>query len=241
MTVISLSRLPAGSWLYGLIVGALALHIAAACLAILAGYGAMGVRKGGNLHRRFGLVFVGSMAAMGLTATLLAVRIHQRGNIVAGLLAVYLVASAWITIRREPGRIGRAEVAAAFVPFGVATMMIVSGLQAAASPLGLDGYPAGPYFALALVAGLLLAGDLAVIRRGGVSGPRRLARHAGRMGFALFMAASFFFIGRQALMPIWLRGSAILYLLGLAPLAMTLYWLVRLRLGGRKARQPAPA
>jgi uncharacterized membrane protein len=241
MTAISLSNFPAGSWLYGLILALLALHICAAGVAILAGYGAMGVRKGDRPHRRFGLVFVGSMIAMGATASLLAVQIHQRGNIVAGLLAIYLVVSAWITVRREPGRIGRAEVAAAFVPFAVAALMVVSGLQAAASPVGLDGYPAGPYFALAFVAGLLLAGDVAVIRRGGVSGPRRLARHAGRMGFALFMAASFFFIGRQALMPIWLRGSAILYLLGLAPLAMTLYWLVRLRLGGRKARQPAPA
>jgi uncharacterized membrane protein len=241
MTAIALTHLLPGSWLYGLILALLALHIGAACVAILAGYGAMAVRKGGSLHRRFGLVFVGSMAAMGLTAALLAVRIHQRGNIVAGLLAIYLVASAWITVRREPGRIGRAEIAAAFVPLAVAALMIVSGLQAAASPLGLDGYPAGPYFALAFVAGLLLAGDLAVIRRGGVSGTRRLARHAGRMGFAFFMAASFFFIGRQALMPTWLRGSAILYGLGLAPLAMTLYWLVRLRLRGRKARQPAPA
>lgn len=241
MTAISLSHLPPASWLYGLILAALAVHIGAACVAIFAGYGAMGMRKGGSLHRRFGLVFVGSMAAMGLTASLLAVRIHQRGNVVAGLLAVYLVASAWITVRREPGRIGRAEIAAAFVPLAVAALMIVSGLQAAASPAGLDGYPAGPYFALAFVAGLLLAGDLAVIRRGGISGSRRLARHAGRMGFAFFMAASFFFIGRQALMPVWLRGSAILYGLGLAPLAMTLYWLVRLRFGGRKARQPAPA
>jgi uncharacterized membrane protein len=241
MTAISLSHLPAGSWIYGFILALLALHIGAACVAILAGYGAMGVRKGGALHRRFGLVFVGSMAAMGATASLLAVRIHERGNIVAGLLAIYLVASAWITVRREPGRIGRAEIAAAFVPFAVAALMIVSGLQAAASPAGLDAYPAGPYFVLAVVAGLLLAGDLAVIRRGGVSGARRLARHAGRMGFALFMAASFFFIGRQALMPTWLRGSAILYALGLAPLAMTLYWLVRLRFGGRKASRPAPA
>jgi uncharacterized membrane protein len=241
MTAISLTHLAAGSRLYGLILAALALHIGAACVAILAGYGAMGVRKGGKLHRRFGLVFVGSMIAMGLTASLLAVRIHQRGNIVAGLLAIYLVASAWITVRREPGRIGRAEVAAASVPFAVAALMVLSGLQAAASPVGLDGYPAGPYFALAFVAGLLLAGDVAVIRRGGISGARRIARHAGRMGFAFFMAASFFFIGRQALMPAWLRGSAILYGLGLAPLAMTLYWLVRLRFGGRKARQPAPA
>src|SRR3954454_21541917 len=100
MTPISLTHFPPGapSWLYGLILAALALHIAAACVAILAGYGAMGVRKGGKLHRRFGLVFIGSMTAMGVTASLLAVRIHERGNIAAGLLAVYLVVSAWITV-----------------------------------------------------------------------------------------------------------------------------------------------
>ncbi|MEA3061748.1 MAG: hypothetical protein QOJ94_1529 [Sphingomonadales bacterium] len=238
MIPISLSHLPAGNWLHGLILAALAVHIGAACAAILAGYGAMAVRKGGPLHRRFGLFFVGAMLAMAVTASFLALRIHERGNIAAGILAFYLVLSGWITVRREPGRIGRAERAAAFIPLGVAALMVLSGLQAAASPVGLDNYPAGPYFALAIVAGLLLAGDVAMIRRGGLSGNRRLARHAGRMGFAFFMAASFFFIGRQKLMPDWLRGAAILYLLGLAPLAMTLYWLVRLRF---RTPRPAPA
>ncbi|MEA3040319.1 MAG: hypothetical protein QOE79_2832 [Sphingomonadales bacterium] len=237
MTAISLSHLAAGSRLYGLILAALALHIAAACVAIFAGYGAMAVRKGAPLHRRFGLVFVGSMLAMAVTASFLALRIHERGNIAAGILAFYLVLSAWITVRREPGRIGQAERAAAGIPLGVAALMLLSGLQAAASPAGLDGYPAGPYYALAIVAGLLLAGDVAMIRRGGFSGTRRLARHAGRMGFALFMAASFFFIGRQKLMPEWMQGSAILYGLGLAPLGMTLYWRVRLRF---RAPRPAP-
>src|SRR4051794_20639824 len=213
MTPISLTHFPPGasSWLYGLIVAALVLHIAAACVAILAGYGAMVARKGGNLHRRLGLVFVGSMMAMAATATFLAVRIHERGNIAAGILAAYLVVSAWVTVRRAPGGIGRAEFAVALVPLAVAASMVLSGLEAAASPTGLDGYPAGPYYGLAAIAALLLAGDLAMIRRGGVSGARRLARHAGRMGFAFFMAASFFFLGRQKLMPAWLHGAAILY------------------------------
>src|SRR4051812_11181560 len=111
MTPISLTHLPPGapSWLYGLILAALAVHIGAACAAILAGYGAMAVRKGGSFHRRFGLVFVGSMLVMAVTASFLALRIHERGNIAAGILAFYLVLSAWITVRREPGRIGGAQ------------------------------------------------------------------------------------------------------------------------------------
>src|SRR3954470_15703516 len=102
MTPISLSHLQAASWLYGLLLVALAVHIGAACVAILAGYGAMAARKGSDLHRRLGLVFVACMLIMGATASFLAVRIHERGNVAAGALAAYLVASAWTTVRREP-------------------------------------------------------------------------------------------------------------------------------------------
>src|SRR3954451_1005374 len=109
MTPISLTHfLPAApSWVYGLILATLAVHIGAACAAIVAGYGAMAVRKGGNLHRRFGLVFVGAMLVMASTASSLAVRLHERANIPAAILAFYLVLRAWITVRPDPGRIGR--------------------------------------------------------------------------------------------------------------------------------------
>ena len=47
--------------------------------------------------------------------------------------------------------------------------------------------------------------------------------------FALFFAAGSFFIGQQKVMPLWMQGSPVLYVLGLAPLAFLIFWLIRVR------------
>ena len=49
------------------------------------------------------------------------------------------------------------------------------------------------------------------------------------MCFALFFAASFFFLGQQKVMPVFMHGSSILIVLALAPLAVMIFWLVRVR------------
>jgi hypothetical protein len=49
------------------------------------------------------------------------------------------------------------------------------------------------------------------------------------MCFAFFVATGSFFLGQQDIMPMTVRGSPILFVLGLAPLALMLFWLVRLR------------
>jgi peptidoglycan/LPS O-acetylase OafA/YrhL len=107
----------------------------------------------------------------------------------------------------------------------------------------LDGYPAPLYFTVAAIALFFASGGLRMIRSGGLTGARRLARHAGRMGFGLFLAAGSFFIGQQKVMPLWMHGSPILFVLGLAPLALTIFWLIRIRLTGRNRhpQQLAPA
>jgi hypothetical protein len=226
----SLSNLPPGSpvWLHLLVPGALVLHVGAGSLAALLGFAAMLVRKGGGLHRAFGIVFVLAMAVMAVMAVFLAFRISQRGNVGGGALAFYLVATAWMTVRRKEATIGRFEIVAFIGALGIAAMMLLFGVQAAASATGrLDGYPAAPYFATAALASLFAAFDLAMILRGGMSGTRRLARHLGRMGFAWFFAS---FIGLQKMTPAWMHGSRILLALGLAPLALTIFWLIRVRL-----------
>jgi hypothetical protein len=244
MMPLSLAHLAPGTaaWVYGLTLALLVLHIGGGGIAILSGFAAFAVGKGGRLHRLFGLVFVVSMLTMAVAATILASRIPQRGNIGGGLLVCYLVASAWLTVRRKPGTIGRLEIALCAAAAAIAVTIFLLGLQAERSPTGtLDGFPAGPFFALAGLAALFALLDVPMILRGGVSGARRTARHLGRMGLALFFASGSFFIGQQKVMPASIHGSPILYGLGLAPLGMTLYWLVRLRLGGRRARRLAPA
>jgi uncharacterized membrane protein len=49
----------------------LGVHIAAGFLALFAGGGAFGTRKGGRYHRRFGRIFVASMAVVSVSALVL--------------------------------------------------------------------------------------------------------------------------------------------------------------------------
>jgi hypothetical protein len=69
--------------------------------------------------------------------------------------------------------------------------------------------------------------------QGGISGSQRIARHLWRMCFALFFATSFFFIGQQKVMPVWMRGAPLLFVLGFAPLALLIFWLLRVRLAAK--------
>jgi hypothetical protein len=237
MKSLSIAHLPPDSpaWLLTLIIAALALHIGAGSVGILSGYTAILARKGARLHRRAGLAFVAAMASMGAIGSLLAIWIGQRGNVAAGTLAAYLVATGWMTVRTPQGRTGLFDRAACAFAAAIALLNLLWGFEARVAPGGkLDGYPAGPYFALALVASLFAWGDMRMLTRGGLAGARRLARHVGRMGLSLLMATSFLFVGQQKLLPAALHGSKILLLLGLAPLALTLFWLVRVRLPKRR-------
>lgn len=232
MTPLSLSHLPDGSpaWVRIAIIAALALHIGAGSVAILSGYAAILVRKGGGRHRRFGMIFVQSMMVMAAFATLLAVQIGQRGNVAGGLLFFYLVATAWMTVRRPANAVGRFEIIAFLFVLALVAVELGFAVQAWLSPNHrLDGYPIGPYLVLAAMTAFFALGDLRLIRRGGVSGTARLARHVGRMGFAFFAAAAFLFLGQRKIMPAWTHGSPILLALGFAPLVLTIFWLFRIR------------
>lgn len=237
---LSIAHIPEGSpaWFRAAVVAALALHIGAGAIAIVAGYGAMLVRKGGGRHRAFGRAFVLAMLLMAVLATLLAARIAQRGNIAAGLLFSYLVATAWMTVRRPPRTVGRFERGALLFVLALVALELGFALQAWLAPNHrLDGYPMGPYLALAVLTGFFAYGDWRLLRRGGLDGQARLTRHVGRMGFAFFAAAAFLFLGPRRVMPAWTHGSLLFLLLGFAPLALTIFWLVRLRRG----RAPAVA
>lgn len=241
---LSISHIPDGSptWFRAAVMIALALHIGAGGIAIIAGYGAMLVRKGGNRHRAFGFVFVLAMMVVASLATLLAMQIQQRGNVAGGLLFFYLVVTAWMTVRRPAGSVGRFETGAFLFVLALVAVELGFALQTWLSPNHrLDGYPMGPYLALAMLTALFAWGDLKLIRRGGVSGTARLARHVGRMGFAFFAAAAFLFLGQRKVMPAWTHGSPVLLALGFAPLALTLFWLIRLRLRARPRRVRAAA
>jgi hypothetical protein len=49
---------------------------------------------------------------------------------------------------------------------------------------------------------LAAVGDVRMLARGGITGARRIGRHAWRMSFGLFIATGSFFLGQQQVFPV---------------------------------------
>jgi uncharacterized membrane protein len=221
---------------------AMIVHIGAGSIGILSGAAALSVAKGERLHRAFGTMFFVSMLTMAALGAYLAVLMPQRGTVVVGLFTFYFVATAWVTVRRKEGSIGLFEKAGFLVALGAAATLLIFGVTAANSPTGqLDGAPPAIYYVFASFASFAAALDLKVILRGGVSGGQRIARHLWRMCFALFFAASSFFLGQQKVMPAFMHGSPILFLPEIAILGLMIFWLIRVRLANRFTRNAIAA
>src|SRR5437762_1785189 len=166
----------------------LSIHIAAGGLAIVVGAVALLVKKGGTIHRRSGLLFVYAMLVLGTTAALLGFRKSPTdGNVFGGLMTVYFVVTALMTVRPMSPWTRRINVAALTVAVGLALIDILGGVKAFNSPRGvLNGVPFLMFFFLAAVMILAAAGDVRIMRFGVPRGGSRLARHLWRMCFALF-------------------------------------------------------
>ncbi len=204
-------------------------HIAAGIIAVLAGYLAVGAPKGGRIHKLAGTWFFGSMLLLGVTAAILEpFRTPEPGSPAGGILVCYFVATSWMAARRRDGRTGKFEIIACAVALAGGALGMLSGIMGAETPAG-----RGPVFAFAavcLLAGLL---DLNVILRKAMTARQRIARHLWRMCFAFFIATGSFFLGQQDVLPAAVRGTAVLWVLALAPFGFMLFWLVRVRLGKR--------
>lgn len=227
----------------------LIVHISAGCLGILSGYAAVFLRKGGRLHRGFGTVFVLSMLTTSALALYLALFVPPTGaggappsaSASVATLTFYLAATAWLTVRRKAAGVGVFEYGALAGALAVAAALVIFGLHSASIPKErLQGFPMR-YYIFASFAAFGAALDLKVILRRGISGAPRIARHLWRMCFALFFAAAFFFLGQQRALPAFMRGSPLLFVPALAPLAFLIFWLVRVRLTGWFKLQPIPA
>lgn len=213
------------------------LHIGGGFASLASGAVAILSRKGERLHRAAGTVFFASMLLVSVIGGVVSPFLPQRIAAVAGGLAFYLVATAWLTVRRPEGRSGRLEVAAAWLAVAVAVGGAILGRMAQVSPGGeLDGLPYVPAYLFAGFAALGAACDLKVIRSGGISGRRRITRHVWRMCVALLIATTSFVGQPKAFPPEW-RGSPWLFAPVVVVLVLTIFWLVRARF--TRAFEPA--
>ena len=206
-------------------------HIIAGMLTLVSGAAAMSLRKGSPLHRKAGNVFFVCMLILSSAGVILSViKTPNMGNIMGGTMAFYLVATAWATVIRKPGVIGRFEIAAALGGLTIAIGATTFGVLAENNPKGrFYGYPSLMYFIFASVALLATVLDVRMIVRGGLIGVARTTRHLWRMSLSFFMATGSFFFGQPKFVPAILRESGLYIVAGLLPLGLLVYWLVRVR------------
>lgn len=175
---------PEAPWiLHALAAAALVLHIGGGAMGILSGFTAMVAAKGGRLHRLSGTVFCIAMLTMAGVAAIVAPMLPDGRwtNTTAAIVTLYLVATAWLTVRRPAGRLGGFERAAAVVPLGVAAMGLVL-IPYGAWTGRMDGF--ATVYIFAAICGLAAACDLADDppgrdRRDGPRGASSLAHGRG--------------------------------------------------------------
>jgi len=208
--------------------------ISGGTVGLIAGTVAMAARKGRRWHRIAGKVFIGGMLCLAATGAIIAYMRAEPPNIIAGLLTMYMVTTAWLTGRHKDGRTGAFDWVALMFALGFATYLWPLGVEALYRPHRMmNGVPAAMSFFLGSVVLLAAAGDVRMLVRGGIGGAQRIGRHAWRMSFGLFIASGSFFIGQQQVFPLKWRGSVVLMVLGFFPLGLVVFLGVRVRFGNR--------
>jgi uncharacterized membrane protein len=209
----------------GIVPMILPFHILAGVLALGFGYVALFAAKGATLHRKSGLLFVFAMVTLSLTGALVAFLNTSSVSVIAGLLTFYFVTTALLTVRRRGEESRWIDTTAMVIALMVAMLAFKTG-----SDLISSGRPEMiPMFIFGSVGLLGAAGDLRMIRAGGIQGPRRITRHLWRMCFAMWVAAASFFWGPRGRVPEVIYYPALLPIPVLLPVFVLLYWLWRLR------------
>jgi len=212
----------------------LIIHICGGVVGVLSGFAAMSFRKGSGRHRVAGNVFFVAMLVMGSSAAYL-------GNVVGGLLACYLVATAWLTARRREGETTIFDWAAFLFALAVGVLLVIHGVRLTTGAVApTPGVPVGMIFFLGSVALLAAAGDFRMLVRGGVFGRQRIVRHLWRMCFSFFIATGSFFIGQPQVFPAFIRKTNLLFIPGILPLVLMIFWFFRVRFTNAYKRKSVP-
>ena len=206
----------------------LALHILGGALGVITGFTSLFAGKGSTLHRRAGKVFVISMVTMGLTGAML-------GNVVGGLLASYLVVTAWTTLNPISRR---ASITLMLAAATMGSLMLIDGASTIAQGhTSKDGVPVAMTLFLTTIMFIAVAGDFRLIRADGViRGSSRIVRHLWRMCFSLFIASGSFFTIRKrvaVILPEPFLDLQIRLIPVVLPLLAIGYWIWRIRVRKR--------
>lgn len=217
----------------------LVFHITAGVLAMLAGAAAVTFRKGSRWHGVAGNIFVASMVTMGVAASCLAYMKHQTNNFFGGILAIYMVTTAWSAARQKGEQTGFLDWLGFLFALVFGALSVFHGFLKITGREALDPNTY-PFMQIFIGSVLLLCafGDLRVLLHG-ISGKRRIIRHLWRMCFGWFIATGSFFLGQQQVFPVWLQGSPVFIVLALLPLLLLIFWTIRVRFTGAYQKMSA--
>lgn len=217
-------------------------HIAGGAVGMASGATAILVKKGRRVHRVAGTVFTIAMLVMAGVGAAVAPFLDegQWTNTTAAVFTLYLVVTAWTAGKRRDGEMGRIERTALFVPVGIIAMAVALAFFTAGTGRA-GGFTT--VYAIAAVGALAAAGDLNLIRQGGLSGASRITRHIWRMSLALFVAMGSFFLGQPDFVPQILKDTGLNLVPPLGTMALLVFWVVRTRFfpRGFRLRRPAAA
>ena len=220
----------------------LILHVVAGTIALFAGIVAMSSRKGARTHRMAGTVFFVSMLVMAVFADYLAIAMTgQIPNLFIGTFTIYLVATAWLTVRRKersvgiPERIALFVILCLFIPFVILSFQLATGLKPSfESAVPLEGPVRIAIYSFTFFVAMAAIGDAKLVLAGGITGARRIGRHLWRMCLGLtFAAGSAFTNGLPRLLPNTVHVPLILlFIPQLTSLVLLVFWMIRVRFTG---------
>jgi hypothetical protein len=140
----------------------LALHIIGGSVGVITGFTSLFAGKGTRLHRYSGIVFVGAMIMLGLSGAVIGAAKGQTGNIMAGLMATYLVVTGLTAVRPVARNIDvGGMILAAIIGF---TNLGFGIYFASQGKLVVKGVPVPMIFFIATITLLAAYGDLKILR-----------------------------------------------------------------------------
>lgn len=132
------------------------------------------------------------MLVMAVLADYLAIVMpEQIPNLFIGTFTIYLVATAWLTVRRNERSVGLAEKIALIVilclviPFAILSFQLAIGLTPSfKSATPLEGPVRIAIYCFTFFVAVAAIGDVRLVLAGGITGARRIGRHLWRMCFS---------------------------------------------------------
>lgn len=210
------------------------LHIGGGCVGLLAGTAAVVARKGSRTHRWAGKIFFVSMFVAYLIGGGVAPFLNegQRPNFIAAVLALYLLVTGILAVKRKNFKAGIAEKIGLIVASAITSMGLLFMYMGANSESGtVDGSPPQAFLLFTIVGGFAAIGEIKVILQRTLSNTARIMRHLWRMCLSFFIASGSLFLGQPQLFPVWFNGSVLQFMLALAPLIVALIWLIKMKFG----------